>query len=329
MPAFDLILERARSSPKRILLPEATDERVLEAALDTAEQNLAKPVLLGDRKALHSAAKHRSFLLDACEIRNPDDADLLDRCSDLLLEKRGHRGMTRDKALQALKDPVTLACAMVSIGEVDGCVAGASCSTASVVNNATRYVGKMNKDKLVCSCFLMLMRPEHPVQDVLMLADCALVIAPDESQLADIAQATGEAATQLLGMTPQIAMLSFSTEGSARHTTVTKVQKATKSLRSARPDWRIVGEVQLDAAVIPSLLHRKAPSQATDSPCNTLIFPDLNAGNIGYKLLERFAGAAAIGPILLGLKHPVNDLSRGCNAEDVLNIIAVTAAQVR
>ena len=175
----------------------------------------------------------------------------------------------------------------------------------------------------------MLLGPRHPVEDVMVIGDCALVIEPDAEQLAGIAAATGDTARQLLGLEPEVAMLSFSTAGSARHAAVSKVARASALARELRPDWRIVGEVQLDAAVIPDILARKAPDQATDSPCNVLIFPSLDAGNIGYKLIERFGGARAIGPILQGLARPVNDLSRGCSVEDIVGIVAVTAAQVR
>lgn len=328
MSAFEFILERARSKLRRVVLPEAADDRILCAAASAARQGLAWPVLLGSADSLHERAIALQESLEACEIVDPSEPELIERCASALVLKRQHRGMTREKAIEALADPVTLACAMVATGDVDGCVAGACCSTAEVVNNALRYVGKSDTDTQVSSFFLMLMGPGHPVQGLLLLADCALVIAPDDMQLADIAIATGESAQRLIGMTPEIAMLSFSTAGSARHASVRKVQRATERLRSLRPDWRVVGEVQLDAAVVPAVLQRKAPAQATDSPCNTLIFPDLNAGNIGYKLLERFAGAVAVGPILQGLTRPVNDLSRGCSTEDVVNIIAVTAAQV-
>lgn len=328
MPIFDHVIDKARATPRRIVLPEANDERILRAAVSAAEQGMALPILLGDNEQIRADAKRLELSLDALQLVDPATSTSIKRYVDLLVEKRAHRGMNPKKAERALADPITFACAMVAAEDADGCVAGAVTATSKVVSNAMRYVGKRDSEKLVSSCFLMLLEPQHPVRDVLIIADCALVIDPDAEQLASIAAATGATAMQLLGIEPQIAMLSFSTAGSARHAAVSKISQATELTRERCPDWRVVGEVQLDAAVIPTILARKSPEQATDSPCNTLIFPNLDAGNIGYKLIERFGGARAIGPILQGLNKPVNDLSRGCSTQDVLGIIAVTAAQV-
>jgi phosphate acetyltransferase len=248
---------------------------------------------------------------------------------EAIIRTRADRGMTAERASLALEDPVTYGCVMVSEGDADACVAGAITATARVVRSAMRYIGPKSADSQVSSCFIMLLRPEHPIRDVMLIGDCALMIDPDAEQLAEIAVATGETAIQLLGLVPEVAMLSFSTDGSARHSAVSKVRRATRLVRELRSDWRVVGEVQLDAAVVPELLARKAPAQAGENPCNVLIFPNLDAGNIGYKLIERFGGAQAIGPVLQGLAKPVNDLSRGCSEQDIVNIIAVSAAQVR
>ncbi|MBX2825703.1 MAG: phosphate acetyltransferase, partial [Gammaproteobacteria bacterium] len=208
--------------------------------------------------------------------------------------------------------------------------AGAVYPTADVVRTAMQLIGKHPDYGFVSSFFIMLLQQEfHPVQGAMVFADCALVVNPDENQLADIAIMTGESTKQLLGMQPEIAMLSFSTNGSAKHKMVTKVASATQIAQSLRPDWRIIGDVQLDAAVIPEILGAKAPDMATDKPVNVLVFPDLNAGNIGYKLVERFGAADAIGPVLQGLAKPVNDLSRGCSDSDIFNIMAVTGVQAR
>ncbi len=329
MSAFDRVLEAARQTTRRVVLPESGDSRILSAAVEARQRRLADPILLGNARQLQAEADRLGLSLNGVEILDPATFPRREQYIAALVAKRADRGMTPEKASHALEDPVTFACVMVSEGDADACVAGAITATAEVVRNAMRYVGPRAGESLVSSCFIMLLEPEHPVKDVMLIGDCALVIDPDAEQLAAIAVATGESAMQLTGITPEVAMLSFSTGGSARHAAVTKVAQATAMAREKRPDWRIVGEVQLDAAVIPDILARKAPEQATDAPCNVLIFPSLDAGNIGYKLIERFGGAQAIGPILQGLSKPVNDLSRGCSIDDVVNIIAVSAAQVR
>lgn len=329
MSAFERVLDAARATTRRVVLPEALDERILSAAVQARLRRIADPVLIGDEEQIHSLAKELDISLEGIEIVNPQSSQRRKIYNAALVKKREHRGMTSDKAEAALNDAVTFACMMVSEGDADACVAGAITPTADIVRNAMRYVGKSKGESLISSCFIMLLAPDHPVKDVMVIGDCALVIDPDAEQLAAIAASTGDTALQLLDLTPEVAMLSFSTHGSARHAAVTKVTQATSMLREMRPDWRVVGEVQLDAAVIPEILAKKAPDQAQSSPCNVLVFPNLDAGNIGYKLIQRFGGAQAIGPILQGLSKPVNDLSRGCSTEDVVNIIAVSAAQVR
>lgn len=327
MSAFDQILQKAKSVSRNIVLPEGTDVRVLSAACEAKAQQLVQPILLGNPDLIKQTAKQNSISLDAITLIDPTSASTREKYINLLVEKRQRRGMTPEKATDAINNPLMFANLMVSAGDADGCVAGAITATSEVVRTAIQIVGKHPDAKQATSFFIMLLKDHHPVHDVLLTADCALVIDPDSEALAAIAIDTGNSAIQLMGMTPEIAMLSFSTDGSARHSSVSKVSTATAIARSQQPDWRIVGEVQLDAAVIPSILASKAPEQATDSPCNILVFPNLDAGNIGYKLLERFGGAQAIGPILQGLAKPVNDLSRGCSKDDIVNILAVTSAQ--
>jgi phosphate acetyltransferase len=329
MSAFDRVLDKAKATTRRIALPEATDLRVLRAAIEAKARNLVDPILIGDVDTINTVAREQDLSIDNLTIIDPQTAPGRDRYIELLVEKRQRRGMTHEKAAEAINQPLTFANLMVSAGDADGCVAGAITATNEVVRTAIRLVDKHPQAKQVTSFFIMLLKEHHPVDDVMVTADCALVIEPDIETLAAIAVDTGESARQLLGLTPEIAMLSFSTAGSAKHSAVSKVNKATQLAREQRPDWRIVGEVQLDAAVMPSILAKKAPEQSTDSPCNILIFPNLDAGNIGYKLLERFGGAQAIGPILQGLNRPVNDLSRGCSQDDIVNILAVTSAQCR
>lgn len=327
MTAFNKILEKAQANQKRIALPEATDERVLRAAVEVVERKLGTPILIGHANHIQDTAKSLGLSLDSVQIEDQTTSPSLAKYTDLLIEKRKHRGMNKEKATQALSDPFVFACMMIQANDADGCVAGAITATADVVRGAMQLVQKRENIQQVSSFFIMRLQDWHPVDDVLIIADCALVIDPSASELAYIAADTGDSVRQLLDIQPEIGMLSFSTAGSARHKNVSKVREATDALRTLRPDWRVVGEVQLDAAVIPSILTNKDPEQATDSPCNTLIFPNLDAGNIGYKLIERFGGAQAIGPILQGLNKPVNDLSRGCKQSDIVNLVAVTSAQ--
>lgn len=327
MTAFNRILETAKNRQQKIVLPEASDERILAAAVEVANRQLAEPILVGNSEAIHSQLQSLGLPVELLSIIDHESNEHLSTYITQLVEKRKHRGMTPEKARETLKDPFVFACMMLNADHADGCVAGAITKTADVVRGAMQFVGKRPDVKQVSSFFIMLLKEWHPVDDVLVIADCALVISPDADELASLAADTGDSVIQLLNMEPEIGMLSFSTAGSARHKHVSKVQSATATLRELRPTWRVVGEVQLDAAVIPAILHSKAPEQATETPCNTLIFPSLDAGNIGYKLIERFGGAQAIGPILQGLQKPVNDLSRGCSQSDIVNLVAVTSAQ--
>ena len=329
MSVFNRVLDAAKVAKRRVVLPESLDERVITAAAMSQAQGIAQPVLLGEPAELNALANKLGVSLDGIDIVTPELSERREHYLNALVKKREHRGMTMDKAKIALAEPVTFACMMVSEGDADACVAGAVTATATVVRNAMQYVGRHADEPIVSSCFVMLLNEEHPVSDAMVIGDCALVIDPDVEQLASIAISTAETAKQLLQIEPEVAMLSFSTAGSAKHAAVSKVTQATEVVRSKRPNWRVVGEVQLDAAVIPDILAKKSPEQASNSPCNDLIFPTLDAGNIGYKLIERFGGAQAIGPILQGLNKPINDLSRGCSTDDIVNIVAVSAAQVR
>ena len=327
MSVFDRILAKAQENQKRIALPEPSDPRVLHAAVEVVARKLAHPILIGNTANIKALAEELDLTLDGIQIEDPATSTALPEYIDRLVKKRAHRGMDEAKAREALTNPFVLACMMMDADHADGCVAGAITPTADVVRGAMQLVQKSADVKLVSSFFIMRMQDWHPVTDVMIIADCALVIDPDAQELAAIAASTGDSANQLLNISPEIAMLSFSTAGSARHKHVSKVREATDALRDLRPNWRVVGEVQLDAAVIPEILAKKSPEQAHPTPCNTLIFPTLDAGNIGYKLIERFGNAQAIGPILQGLNKPVNDLSRGCKQSDIVNLVAVTAAQ--
>jgi len=324
---FDQVFAKAKAKPCRILLPESLDERVLKAAVTVHKDGFAKPVLVGYPSKIKQLANDANITIDDIEIVDITDESLNAHLAGVMIAKRAPKPVKNSDLDQALADPVSAACLLLGDDQADGCVAGAITPTATVIRNALRYVGMSTGVSLVSSFFAMKMANHHPVKDLMVIGDCGLMVDPNAAQLAEIAEATGTSAQQLFGMKPEVAMLSFSTNGSARHPAVTKVREATDRLRQRKPDWRVVGDVQLDAAVIPEVLASKYPEAATNTPCNILIFPSLDAGNIGYKLIERFGGAQAVGPILQGLNRPVNDLSRGCTSDDIVNLIAVTAAQ--
>ena len=328
MSAFDQITERALARKRRIVLPEASDPRILNAAAQVVARNLAQPILLGKPEVIAADMQRLGLSTDGMELHDCTDAATVERYITLLMQLGNKRGMTRAKAEKAMQMNVSYGCLMVREGMADGCVAGAITPTADVVRSVKRSIEKSPDAPIISSFFIMLFDSEHAPGEVFLTADCALIVEPDEAQLAAIATATGDTAEQLLGMDPHVAMLSFSTGGSARHARVSKVISATALAREQRPARRIIGDVQLDAAVVPELLATKAPEESTGPAANVLIFPDLDSGNIGYKLLQRFAGARAIGPILQGLSRPVNDLSRGCSVEDIVDIVTVTAAQI-
>lgn len=328
MSKFDQVFAKAKANPRRILLPESSDPRVLQAAAAVVNDGSAQPVLIGNPDEIKKLADEESIQLNGIEIVDIGDQSLSSHLATVMVSKRAPKLVKDSDIEQALADPVSVACLLLGDGQADGCVAGAITPTATVIRNALRYVGMSSGVSLVSSFFAMRMANHHPVKDLMVIGDCGLMVDPNAAQLAEIAEATGTSAEKLFSMKPEVAMLSFSTRGSARHPAVTKVREATDLLRQSKPEWRVVGDVQLDAAVIPEVLASKFPDAAADTPCNVLIFPNLDAGNIGYKLIERFGGAQAVGPILQGLNRPVNDLSRGCSSDDIVNLIAVTAAQV-
>lgn len=328
MSKFDLLFEKAKATPRRILLPESLDKRTLEAAVTSKAAGIAIPVLVGNPNDIKRAGQSFNIDLSDIDIIDQGQPSLQSHLTHIMIEKRAPKPVGDQEIECALHDSVSAACLLLSDGQGDGCVAGAITPTTNVIRSALRYVGTAENVSLVSSFFAMRMSDHHPVTDLMLMGDCGLMVDPNASELAQIAEATGNSAEKLFNLTPQIAMLSFSTNASARHSSVTKVREATAIVKEQKPQWRVLGDVQLDAAVIPDILASKYPEQASDTPCNTLIFPNLDAGNIGYKLVERFGGAQAVGPILQGLAKPVNDLSRGCSSDDIVNLIAVTAAQV-
>ena len=331
MGVLQRIVNTAKADPKRIVLCEAQDPRVLEAAVRARQDQIADVILIGDPARSAQVASQHGIDLSGLVIIDPATSQARDRYAQQLCRLREKKGMKLEQAQQAVAQPLCFANVMLQMGDADGSVAGAVHTTADVVRTALQVVGaKASAGSIVSSFFLMIFEHEHhPTKGGMIFSDCGLVIDPDAAQLARIALDSAKSAQALLGEAPRIAMLSFSTLGSAEHINVTKVQQATRLARQAAPELLIDGEIQLDAAIIPAIASRKLSDSQIHGQANVLIFPDLNAGNIGYKLAERLGGAIAVGPLLQGLNKPANDLSRGCSADNIYNVIAVTCVQAQ
>ncbi|MEW6238912.1 MAG: phosphate acetyltransferase [Candidatus Omnitrophota bacterium] len=330
MHPLERILNEAKKNPLRIVLPEATDPRMLEAARKATDEGTAKVSLLGAPAEIKTAAEKIGVSLDGIPIIDRDAHAQNDAWAELFAERRKHKGLTKDKAAEMLKDPLFFGAMMVKEGEMDGMVAGAVNTTSNVIRSSILIIGSAPGIQTVSSCFLMIVpNCTYGAEGVLMYGDCGVFPDPNPEQLADIAISTAESMENLVGVEPIVAMLSFSTKGSASHPIVDKVIEATKIVKQRKPDLKIDGEFQADAALIEAIGQKKAPGSPVAGKANTLIFPDLNAGNIAYKLTERLAKAEAYGPLLQGLALPVNDLSRGCCARDIFNTITITCVEAQ
>ncbi|MCK5114948.1 MAG: phosphate acetyltransferase [Phycisphaerae bacterium] len=322
------LIERAQKSDKHIVLPEAQDVRVLQATQQIIENSYARITLLGNPDEINTAAADCGADISGANIVDHMTDDKRDEYIDTLIQQRKKKGMTRDAADKLLSQVVYYAGMMVGDDRCDGMVSGSICPTAHTVRSALFGVGLTEGNKTVCSCSVMnTIVPDVGVDGTLIFADTGVLPEPTANQLADIGIAAAEAARKLLDVEPVVAMLSFSTKGSAKSPAVEKVIAATKLINERRPDLKVDGEMQLDAAIIPSIAAAKAPNSSVAGNANTLVFPDLSCGNIGYKLVERLGNASALGPLLLGTAKPVNDLSRGCSVEDIVLITAITAVQ--
>ena len=329
MSFIDVVKERARSNKKTIVLPESMDARVIEAASIILKEGFADIVLLGDPEEVAKVAPQ--FDISGATIIDPKTSDKLDEYVDVLVELRKKKGMTPEEARHLMtSDSMFYACMMAKCNDADGVVSGACHSTANTLRPALQIIKTKPGTKLVSSFFLMVVpNCEYGNNGTFVFSDCGLNQNPTAEELAAIAGSSAESFKLLTGEDARVAMLSYSTMGSAKHDDVTKVQEATRIAKEQYPELMLDGEMQLDAAIVPSVGSSKAPGSQVAGKANTLIFPNLDAGNIGYKLVQRLAKAEAYGPVCQGIAKPVNDLSRGCFAEDIVGVVAITAVQAQ
>ncbi|MFT3738615.1 MAG: phosphate acetyltransferase [Breznakibacter sp.] len=329
MEFINQLKEKAKANIKTIVLPEGYEERTLKAADVVLGEGFAKIILIGNPADIGAKARQLGLAnISKSTVVDPESHDKIDLYADMMVEIRKSKGLTKEQALKLVKDPLYLSVMMIKNGDADGEVAGADNATGDVLRPAFQYVKTMPGISVVSGAFLMMIPDKSFGENGMMVfADCAVHPNPTAEELAEIAVATGRTTRAIAGFEPRIAMLSFSTKGSAKHEMVDKVVKATELAKAMAPDLKIDGELQSDAAIIPEIGQKKAPGSDIAGKANVLVFPTLETGNIAYKLVQRMAHAEAIGPILQGMAAPINDLSRGCSVSDIVNLVAITANQ--
>jgi phosphate acetyltransferase len=328
MDLIQTLRDKARKNPKRIVLPEGEEPRTIKAATIITSEKLAHVTLIGNRAKIEAAAKDQGVDVSAVPSLDPETAKEFDDYAATYCELRKAKGMTPEEARKIMKDTVFFGTMMVHKGHADGLVSGALHSTADTVRPALQFIKTKPGISIVSSSFIMIVPDcEYGEEGMFIFADCAVMPNPTDKELAEIAIASAETGRVLCGLDPKVALLSFSTYGSAKHELVDKVKSALKIAREMAPDLKIDGELQADAAIIPRIGKSKAPGSTIAGQANVLIFPDLQSGNIAYKLVERLAKAQAVGPVLQGMNKPVNDLSRGCSVDDIVNVVAITSLQ--
>ena len=330
MSFIEEVKQRAKKELKSIILPEATDVRVLKATETVLKEGYAKIILIGNEEEIVSKAKENNINIEGATIIDPSTSDKKEEYSNTLYELRKNKGMTPEQAQKLIEDPVYYGMVMVKVNEADGLVSGCAHSTADTLRPALQILKTAPGTKLVSAFFIMVVPDcQYGQNGTFVFADNGLNENPDSEALSEIAISSSKSFKQLVGETPKVAMLSYSTYGSAKSEQTQKVIDATNLVKEKMPDLLVDGELQLDAAIVPEVAEFKAKGSPLKGEANVLVFPDLGAGNIGYKLVQRLAKAEAYGPLCQGIAKPVNDLSRGCSADDIAGVVAITAVQAQ
>ena len=328
MNIIEEIKKKAKSEIKTIVLPEAEDPRIIEAAYKVENEGFAKIILVGNEENTKIKAREIGINIDNIKIIDPENSDKYEEYWNKFYDLRKEKGVTEEDARRIVKDPVYFGMMMVKMDDADGLVSGAAHSTSDTLRPALQILKTAPGTKLVSAFFLMnVPNCEYGENGIFIFADSGLNENPDSDKLAEIAASSAKSFEQLVGKESKIAMLSYSTYGSAKSELTQKVIDATKLVKERYPELKVDGELQLDAAIVPEIAASKAKDSKVAGKCNTLVFPDLNAGNIGYKLVQRLAKAEAYGPLCQGIAKPVNDLSRGCSSDDIVGVVAITAVQ--
>lgn len=327
MQGFGKMIEKLKKNPKTIVFTEGTDERILEASSRLLAGNFLTPLLVGKRDEVLAAAEEYGYNVRGARIMDPDNYDRMDEMVELLCQLRKSKNMQPQEARELLKHGNYFGTMLVKMGEADALLGGVTYSTADTVRPALQIIKTKPGHSVVSSCFIMVRPSATGENEVLAMGDCAINIKPNADELAEIAICAAECG-KVFGIDPKVAFLSYSTLGSGKGEDVDKMRKAADKAKAMRPDLAIEGEIQFDAAVSPKVARTKCPESTVAGHANTFIFPDINAGNIGYKIAQRLGNFDAYGPILLGLNAPINDLSRGCNAEEAYSMAIITAALV-